>query len=213
MGLRGTVSFFQRRSTDRSVKIAVNMRGLQHVNDSAARFGWHVHEYPVTFGLLQDMPCSEQQVGDHYDPLDRSSSPTYDVDCRNRKDLCEVGDLAGKFGPLQPSQSVYTFEDVNMNLYSSFSPVGRSIVIHQSDGSRFACANIEYDGDAQVETYRAPFPNPPLQGDIILKRQVGKVGVTLHVELYRVDSGPVDVQLGWSLRVGAPNEDGTCGNL
>ena len=59
----------------------------------------------------------------------------------------------------------------HLDLRSSFSPLGRSIVIHhaQADGTRFACGNIDYDGNTQVETYRAAFPNPPVQGDIILK--------------------------------------------
>lgn len=209
-GLRGIITFFQRRASA-PVQIDVDMMGLDQFPNST--FGWHVHEFPVNFGLLRDMPCSEEEVGGHYDPLDRSSSPTYTRDCANIKRFCEVGDLAGKFGALRADQSRYTFEDPNMNLYSSFSPVGRSIVIHQQNGSRFACANLEYQGNPRVETYRAPFPHPPFEGDIILKRQAGKAGVTLYVELYRTDGGPVtNISFGWSLRRGKPGANG-CGDL
>lgn len=211
MGIRGTISFFQRRASDSSVRISVNLAGLDQFPNST--YGWHIHEYPINFGLLRPMLCSEQEVGDHYDPLDRSSSPTYTTDCANIKELCEVGDLAGKFGALRANRTKYDFMDEHMDLYSSFTPVGRSIVVHLQNGNRFACANIEYDGNSRVETYRAPFLNPPLQGDIILKRQVGKAAVTLHVELYRIDSGSLNVSLGWSLRVGKPDANGNCRNV
>ena len=211
-GLRGNISFYQSRA-NQPVQVSVQIDGLDQFNNT--NYPWHVHEYPVTFGLRRDLPCTQEQVGGHYDPLNRASSPTYENDCRNRKDLCEVGDLAGKFGPLMSSRSEYTFTDVNLDLRSSFSPLGRSIVIHhaQADGTRFACGNIDYDGNTQVETYRAAFPNPPVQGDIILKRSVGKPGVTLHAELFRVDNGPINMPLGWSLRAGNINADGTCNSL
>ena len=217
-GLRGTITFHQRKVSE-PVTIVVNMRGLNQANDT--RYGWHVHEYPVTFGVLRDTPCSQEQVGGHYDPLNRASSPSYANDCRNRKELCEVGDLAGKFGPLLSNRSMYTFTDTNLNLYRSYGIVGRSIIIHEMNGDRLACGNIDYDGNTRVDTYRAPFPNPnrarlpnaPLQGDIILKRPQGKAQVTLHAELYRIDGGPVNMPFRWSLRTGSPGDDGSCSNL
>ena len=59
---------------------------------------------------------------------------------------CEVGDLAGKFGPI-PESGMLTETDTTgfLALSGRYSIVGRSLVIHRhDDNSNFECGTIRY---------------------------------------------------------------------
>jgi hypothetical protein len=81
---------------------------------------------------------------------------------------CEVGDLSGKFGLLTTSNAMATYSDGNLPLFGAKSIVGRSIVIHASDGSRLACASSGYPGTPKVVT--AVFTGPNIYGNITLSQ-------------------------------------------
>ena len=118
-------------------------------------FPWHVHNYPFT--TQERDPCSAGSVGGHFDPFMASSRLNYSRSCSSNSSLCEVGDLSGKFGNL-PS-SLGFFVDTYLPLYGVHSIVGRSVVIHRNDNSRWVCANIEYPSDVTVaySPFRAVF--------------------------------------------------------
>ena len=113
-------------------------------------------------------------TGGHYNPKVQDTC-TPDA----AQDSCEVGDLSGKFGLLGTSSTsdIATYTDtVASILYDSAAGsrgsmwiVGRSIVIHDADGSRWSCANI---GEAGVGV------------DVALA-----TGVTGSIELFQPASG------------------------
>lgn len=217
-GITGTVSFYQEKRDVKPVKITVRLMGLDQFENQM--WGWHVHEWPINFGLLEFTPCSNEEVGGHFDPLQVGVAADYAQSCASDPSNCEVGDLAGRHGPLSSNITEYCFDDYHLDLYRSFAIAGRSIVLHIEDGTRIACANLEYSDGSLVTTYRAQFPYDPftqdntLMGDIILKRIKGKAGMTLHAELYRVDGGlMLNEDHEWSLRLGDPGLMGDCSDI
>lgn len=210
-GVRGSIQFYQAFPGE-PVRIHVNLDGLDQFSD---RYPWHIHDFPVRFGLLRDFPCSAEEVGGHYDPTGVGNNENYTELCAANPDNCEVGDLGGKLGALVNNQPWQSFDDPRLSLFGPQSIVGRSIVIHrQGPGEpRWVCANIEYNG-VRLITMRAPFQNGPLQGDIIFRRVEGRADTTISVDLYRIDNGSLDsMNHSWNLRVGAPDENGNCGTL
>ena len=209
-GVRGTIQFYQPEPS-RPVEIHVQLTGLDKFTD---RYPWHVHMYPVRFGLLRDFPCSDEEVGGHYDPTGASMAVNYTERCANDPDDCEVGDLSGKLGALT-DQQWQSFTDSRLSLFGPQSIVGRSIVIHRQDPSetRWVCANIEYNG-VRLKTTRFPFMNGPLQGDVIFRRVIGRDDVKINVDLYRIDGGSMNsMNHIWNLRTGTPGAGGDCNPL
>ena len=211
-GVRGTIQFYQQDDCS-PVTIDVNLQGLDQYEGEM--WGWHVHERPINWALLEQNPCSLENVGDHYDPLNVASNENYTQNCADDPEECEVGDLVGRHGTLKHDQSFYWFSDEQLNLYGPHSIIGRSLVIHRTHGFRYTCANIEYDSHNNIQTYHASFPcnpkeqNPALQGEVIMRRSVGRQGVTLEARLYRVDNGPLGIDHVWSLWR-ANKDTGTC---
>ena len=116
--------------------------GLNRVQDMAP-FPWHVHEYPFPLNAKQN-PCGGTTIGGHYDPLSASQVTNYPQVCSDDPSWCEIGDLSGRLGRLTASSDVVEFDDSVLSLYGVYSIIGRSIVVHFSDGARFVCANIGY---------------------------------------------------------------------
>ena len=59
---------------------------------------------------------------------------------------CEAGDLAGKFGPIDGTNGIgqvnVTDTTGQLRLEGPISIIGRSVVIHDVDGSNFECGTI-----------------------------------------------------------------------
>ena len=135
----GKIEFFQPSAAD-STSMIVSLTGLEQAGNK-----WHVHEYPVP----SSGDCAG--TGGHFDPkgVDYAGSvapPPY-----------EYGDLSGKWGKLNAPSAVSTnpatkdffvgtsqgfVTDATLPLSGPMSVLGRSIVIHKADGSRWACATI-----------------------------------------------------------------------
>ena len=145
-GVKGTISFSQQSpSVPTEIKVS-ELSGLDQYPSET--FPWHIHNYPFT--TQHDDPCGAASVGGHFDPFMASRSD-YSIRCSNNASFCEVGDLSGKFGRFNASSLVtVTFTDNNLSLYGVHSIVGRSVVIHRSNGARWVCANIEYPSDVTV---------------------------------------------------------------
>ena len=130
----GTIQLFQ-PSVFWDTSMIVDLAGLEAGNK------WHVHSYPV--------PGSGDCMGTggHFDPAgaDYTGSeapPPY-----------EYGDLSGKWGKLNAPSLIGANDlfvntgrgfvsDSTLPLSGSMSVLGRSIVIHRTDGTRWACADL-----------------------------------------------------------------------
>ena len=74
----------------------------------------------------------------------------YSEQCTERTPLrCEVGDMSGKHGKISVGGEAYVFDDQNLQLHGDWfhNAVGKSVMIHDTDGTNLACANIEPDND------------------------------------------------------------------
>ncbi|KAJ3643412.1 hypothetical protein Zmor_026124 [Zophobas morio] len=134
ISVSGKIEFYQQTEYD-ITNVEVNLQGL--VDNS----GYHIHITPVEENL--EFPCEASTLYDHWNPLnvDPASSPrTY----HGTPDQYEMGDLSGKFGALD-NQTIYKdyYNDTMLPLFGPRSILGRSILIHKTDKSRWACSTIE----------------------------------------------------------------------
>lgn len=205
-GVRGYIQFSQ-KAPGEPVEIHANLEGLDQFADS---YPWHAHDYPVRTSLLRDYPCSNAEVGGHYDPLNAIDNPNYNTDCNpNNASVCEVGDFSNKVGLLRNDQQWQTFVDPELDLYGPYSIIGRSLVIHRGipPENRWICANIEYLG-ARVDIIRASIIGVnQTQGDVIIHKVAGRDDATIYLDIWM--NHPVSGPLEWQLRRGAV-EDQTC---
>lgn len=152
-GIKGYFRFQQASPFDLT-QVEVNLTNLNNVGP------YHVHLFPVS--SVRSTPCSNDNVGGHWNPfMINTSAPTYPRMPGSTHDMYEVGDLSGKHGSLVNKSGFYaTFTDFNLPLFGQNSIVGRSVVIHKSDGTstRFVCTSIRYPGEVVVG--RAIFQGP-----------------------------------------------------
>ncbi|XP_033756043.1 uncharacterized protein LOC117338803 isoform X2 [Pecten maximus] len=118
---------------DGPTTVNVNLNGL----DGMAS-GYHVHSYPVP----SSASCSAAAVGGHYNPLSIVGSPADKTD-----DMYEIGDLSGKYNHMLDGKTSvdWTGVDTNLPVRGSHSVVGRSVVVHFDNGTRWKCGNIVED--------------------------------------------------------------------
>lgn len=125
----GNIIFYTKRNNE--VKVHVDMTGLPPADGP---FHYHIHEHPV--GANGD--C--EATGLHFNPY---AAP---AECDSQKDdsYCQVGDLSGKHGWINTT----CFETKYYDPYLSLNPsspsylVGRSVVFHYANLTKFACADI-----------------------------------------------------------------------
>ena len=203
-GVRGIISFKQ-SSPIANVTITVSLTGLDQY--PSEQFPWHVHNYPFT--IQERDPCSAGSVGGHFDPFMASSRPNYSTTCSSNHSLCEVGDLSGKFGPLHANSLVNeTYIDEYLSLYGVYSIVGRSVVIHRNDGSRWVCANIEYPSDVTVAY--SPF-RTVFAGNIFFIEPYSPVNLTtVFVQLSYISGSVNSTSHEWHVHNNAIGSDGKC---
>ncbi|XP_061778731.2 uncharacterized protein cusr [Nerophis lumbriciformis] len=122
-------------------------------NLNAIAGGYHVHVLPIDPNSSD--PCSNANIMGHYNPLsvNISESPSPGT---GTVDQYEIGDLSGKFGLLTDlSQSEEVFIDSNLPLTGPHSIVGRSVVIHYTNGSRLQCVTVSADRNTDGEWVNA----------------------------------------------------------
>ncbi|KAA1096868.1 hypothetical protein PGT21_030525 [Puccinia graminis f. sp. tritici] len=133
-GITGRVNF-QLVPGAQLVVVDVNLAGLK----KPAGFGdytYHVHTHPVG----ADGNCAATQ--EHLDPFNVGPKTPCDF---HQPQLCQTGDLSGKFGKISSAQDTASMHYIEPFL--KFSPqeqsiLGRSIVLHAPDSTRLACGNI-----------------------------------------------------------------------
>ena len=120
----------------------------------AAGNKYHVHVFPTDAAGGADAECGGGITGGHFNPTFTNGSVTK-----------EVGDLSGKHGLLTPSNSTGVYADASLPLTGDMSIVGRSIVIHKNDGSRWVCANIGTAGIGKKITFptKAGYPSGSIE--------------------------------------------------
>lgn len=195
-GVTGNITFTQ-SSPSSPTLIHVSLTGLT----PGDLYPWHVHQYPFASG--RETPCSPGSVGGHYDPLQAASAPNYTSSCAGDPSLCEIGDLSGRHSKLNGSLSSFgLLTDSYLSLYGRFSIIGRSIVIHFNDGSRYVCANIGYpDGNGVYPvTSRVPLRGGPILGDIYLTQYTDNATV-VHTNLINTNVPPASLNHNWHVHV------------
>lgn len=111
---------------------------------------YHIHVDPVP----SDGNCTDT-LG-HLDPYERGESPA----CNPiQPETCQVGDLSGKYGTISIPFSDASFQVNYLDLYTSTQPDlnsffgNRSVVIHDNNLTRIACANFELAQGSDVPVY------------------------------------------------------------
>lgn len=159
-GIKGYFSFRQASPFDLT-ELRVNLTNLEN------RVGpYHVHNFPLpSVRSPSSSQCSNDNVGGHWNPFKvNTSDPSYPKAPGETHDRYEVGDLSAKHMSLAGRNEVAVmFKDFNLPLFGQNSIVGRSVVIHQTDGARYVCASIGFPGEVLVA--RARFQSPVI-GDI-----------------------------------------------
>ncbi|KAI3352959.1 hypothetical protein L3Q82_019532 [Scortum barcoo] len=151
-GIKGYFSFHQASPFD-VTELRVNLTNLQ------SRVGpYHVHLFPVPSARSPTSnPCSDDNVAGHLNPFGvNTKDPSYPKVPGSTHDMYEIGDLSSKHISLAEKNEVdMVFTDFNLPLFGQNSIVGRSVVIHKTDGTRHVCASISYPGE--VIAARATF--------------------------------------------------------
>lgn len=202
-GIRGDICFTQ-SAPGENVTITVKLKGLEQFEGQ--KITWFIHQFPVRYSEYPDFPCGMRSLGQLLgDPAECIPFVSASGNC--------IGSLAVRHGSLDPTNETRTFTDNMLTLFGPDSIVGRSIVLRNTNrGSEFSCANIEYQG-ITLQTLRAEFQGGNLGGEVIFRRQDGRAGTTLQVEVYPSCNEtycPIDTpcpDLDWSLR------SGTCSNI
>jgi Cu/Zn superoxide dismutase len=132
----GAVTIYPSPDDSAAVRVSVELEGLPEGD-----VFYHVHILGVAPGEGLDATLG------HWNPLD---SPNMGDACNPQDDAedCEAGDLSGKHGALAGPAACTTYDDYGIALSGVRSVVGRSIVVHNSEGTRVAGATLEAVGPA-----------------------------------------------------------------
>ncbi|KAK6198947.1 superoxide dismutase [Scheffersomyces amazonensis] len=144
--VKGNIVFSAKEG--KAVQVHVDMTGLPL---EGGPFFYHIHENSIP----GNGNC--EAAGLHFNPY--GASP----DCSIQKDdsRCQIGDLSGKHGWINTTCFEDKFEDsyLSLNKKSKAYIIGKSIVFHFANLSKFACADIEYASDLRIssliEEYKA----------------------------------------------------------
>jgi len=132
-GVSGTIRFSQ-SSVGGTTTVRLDLSGL---NANAKQY--HIHVNPINSSLPTASSCSAASVGGHFkNQIKSTCNPA-------QPETCEYGDLSGKFEELTGLSSIakeYTTSGAYLPLSGADSIIGRSIVIHDTTGARWVCANI-----------------------------------------------------------------------
>ncbi|XP_038147263.1 uncharacterized protein cusr [Cyprinodon tularosa] len=151
-GIMGYFNFRQASPFD-TTQFSLNLTNLRELVGP-----YHVHDFPVP--SVRSSQCSNDNVGGHWNPFKVDTTLSrYPSGPGSTHDMYEIGDLSRKHMSLKDKNaSAGTFTDFNLPLFGQNSIVGRSVVIHEVDGTRYACASIGYPGEVVVGS--AKFQTP-----------------------------------------------------
>ncbi|KAF7688296.1 uncharacterized protein cusr [Silurus meridionalis] len=185
-GVKGYI-FFRQESPFEPTTLSVTLANLNR------RVGpYHIHMFPTPqMRSPPESTCSNDNVGGHLNPFDVDTQPpVYPPPAGSTHDYYEIGDLSSRHGSLSNADNIQAnFTDWNLPLFGQNSIVGRSVVLHQPNGTRFICSSIDYPGN--VITARAIFQGPVI-GTILFTQLIGNpfsdISVFLDLSYGRPDS-------------------------
>ena len=153
-----------------------------------------MNQYPSSLG--QPYPCTYSVAGDLFDPLGVGQLANYTGRCGANQSLCQIGDLTGRHGPLTGEKVPLVVEDKYLDLYSTHSVVGRSVVLGWKEAGH-TCANIGYPVAAPSQTnLYAPF-RVGFAGAVYFRPYASNV-MTTYVDLYVASDDGIDLEEhGW----------------
>lgn len=138
---KGNVFFY---SIDgKKVQVHVDVTGLPK---EGGPFVYHIHQNAIVDG-----DC--ELAGLHFNPY--GASPD-NCDLQPDDSWCQVGDLSGKHGWIDTTCFEAKYEDQYLSL-STESPsniIGRSVVFHYANMTKFACANIVLADEEQLAQFK-----------------------------------------------------------
>nr|CAB3260413.1 uncharacterized protein LOC100175270 [Phallusia mammillata] len=178
-GVRGEISMTQVSPFD-STTTSVQLSGL---NPSYLPATYHVHKFPVPQRISSsDDRCSTVNVAGHFDPYGVGVGAS-----NTTGDRFEIGDLSGKYGTISTANYTASFVDWNLPLFGSNSVVGRSIVIHRADTTRWVCGNI--GNPTETTTTAVVNFKSPAYGTMYLRQPSGQpdADTSVYVELANMD--------------------------
>ena len=148
-GVSGSVTFTQTHDTQTAV--AVKLSGVPDLGPGCTKApcprGYHIHTLAVSRSYrngagemvnVPDRKCSE--VGGHFDPRKADIAKCTTV----ATIFCAVGDLAGAHGNLKVASKMLStsYTDNKLMLSGSEPIIGRSVVVHEPDGTPKWCADV-----------------------------------------------------------------------
>lgn len=121
-------------------------------------FYYHIHEHAIP----ESGDC--EAAGLHFNPY--KASP--DCDAQKSDAHCQVGDLSGKHGWINTTCFETKYDDpfLSLNSKSKSFIIGKSLVLHDANMKKLACANIVKADDARLQGLEAEYSkngNPDLQ--------------------------------------------------
>eukprot|EP00117_Sycon_ciliatum_P009137 scpid34776/ scgid11551/ Superoxide dismutase [Cu-Zn] len=156
-GTKGRIDFSQIGPFS-PTQLAVNVANL-----AGMAGGYHIHQLPVF------SHCAS--TGGHFNPLQTIYSGGV-VPVGGTLDAYEAGDLSGKFGSLSGLASLdRVYSDLRfVPLLGKLSSIGRSVVVHFPNGSRWFCANIGAPSSANTTTLTATISSSFVTGTVTLSQ-------------------------------------------
>lgn len=112
-------------------------------------FYYHIHENPIP----ESGDC--EAAGLHFNPY---KAPA-DCDAQKSDAHCQVGDLSGKHGWINTTCFENKYDDpfLSLNGQSKSSILGRSLVLHDANMNKLACANIVRADDARIASLESEY--------------------------------------------------------
>lgn len=189
---KGMIVFYVKKGSQ--VKVHVDITGLP---ESGGPFQYHIHDQPIP----SDGNC--EAAGPHFNPY---AGP---ANCGDQRDdsYCQVGDLSGKHGWIDTTcfETKYYDPYLSLNSESPAYIVGKSVVFHYDNLTKFACANIELVLEARslelMQLYREKgdleFGNFDVvdEADMVVNAELADVSVQLQGLLLLRDNAVVAANL------------------
>ena len=207
LGSMGSVGVESMSPLSASV-IDVNLNGL-----GGQAGGYHIHELPLS------MSGSCSSTGGHFNPLGvvyGSAGAPVLGNSNSTLDAYESGDLSGKFGSLSGLNALKAqyLDPRYVPMYGKLNVIGRSVVVHYSNGTRWFCADIE-DMNRTVVVRRALISSSSLSGSITFSQYSGSETTSILINLSTTNGSALSSNFTtlYSWLLSSSNGAGCSGNV
>lgn len=142
--VKGNIVFTAKQG--KFVNVHVDMTGLPK---EGGPFQYHIHEFAVP----ENGDC--EAAGKHFNPYNASPN----CDAQKNDAYCQVGDLSGKHGWIDTTcfETKYDDKFLSLNGKSKSNILGRAVVFHYDNLTKFACANIEVADSGRIQNLQVEY--------------------------------------------------------